>query len=101
MTQEELLREIEILKLQAVVVFTANAPHRTGVLKRAIRVEPATEGYGFRIVLDIYYAVYTEEVWLSPKWRGRRNPNEAWFRKAFEFVLRYIESRLGVQFAKG
>ncbi len=101
MTRDELIREIEVLKIQAIAIYTANAPHRSGTLKRAIRVEPSSEGWGFRIVLDIYYAVYTEEPWLSPRWGGRKNPREGWFRMAFEFVLRYIESRLGVQFAKG
>jgi hypothetical protein len=101
MTHDELLREIEVLKIQAITVFTARAPHRSGTLKRAIRVEPSSEGWGFRIVLDIYYAGYGEEAWLCPKWGGRKNYNEGWFRRAFEFVLRYIESRLGVQFVKG
>jgi len=100
MTREELIRELEILRVQAITIFQAQAPYRKGNLMRAIRIEPLTAQDGFRIVLDISYAVYTEEEWLSPRWRGRKNPNEKWFKKAFEFVIQYIQNRMGITFVK-
>lgn len=29
------------------------------------------------------YMVYTNEVWISPKWKGRKNPNENWWQDYF------------------
>lgn len=30
------------------------------------------------------YALYTNEPWISPRWRGRTNPNEHWVQAACE-----------------
>ena len=30
------------------------------------------------------YAVYTNEPWISPKWNGKTNPNEAWIHRAIQ-----------------
>lgn len=30
------------------------------------------------------YAVFTNEKWISPKWNGKPNPNEAWIQRACE-----------------
>jgi hypothetical protein len=27
------------------------------------------------------YVVYTNEPWISPKWKGAKNPNEKWFER--------------------
>lgn len=32
------------------------------------------------------YMPYTNEPWTSPKWGGKKNPNEKWFDKAVETV---------------
>ena len=33
---------------------------------------------------------YTNEPWVSPKWHGKKNPNEAWFQDAVEYIAEYI-----------
>ena len=36
------------------------------------------------------YVVYTNEPWLSPHWKGKKNPNEGWFQRlATEFIRRF------------
>lgn len=47
----------------------------TGALRNSIHTE------GNRIVVgggNVDYAVYTNSPWISPKWHGAQNPNEAW-----------------------
>lgn len=36
------------------------------------------------------YAVYTNEPWLSSKWKGAVNPNQGWIERAIESVRMYI-----------
>ena len=33
------------------------------------------------------YMPYTNEKWVSPKWNGKANPNEGWFKKAIETAI--------------
>ena len=41
------------------------------------------------------YMPFTNEVWLSPKWNGKRNPNQGWWNNAIEMVIVFIAKRLG------
>jgi hypothetical protein len=34
------------------------------------------------------YAPFTIEKWISPKWGGRKNPNEGWWQNALENALK-------------
>ncbi len=36
------------------------------------------------------YVPYTVEKWISPFWRGKKNPNEGWFKRTAELVARSI-----------
>ena len=36
---------------------------------------------------EAYYAVYTNEEWISPKWHGKKNPNEDWIDHAIKAAL--------------
>lgn len=40
------------------------------------------------------YVPYTNEPWISPKWNGKKNPNEGWFDRASDLVARYISTLL-------
>jgi hypothetical protein len=79
-------------------IFKSQAPTRTGVLKGQIRVNEI-EG-GFQIVSDIHYMPYTTEKWVSPRWRGRANPNEAWWDQAWDLSLRFLSSIYGKEFKR-
>lgn len=36
------------------------------------------------------YVPYTNEPWISPKWKGKKNPNEGWWDEfAQEFISRF------------
>lgn len=36
------------------------------------------------------YMPYTNEPWISPRWKGKKNPNEYWFQNTVEKVVNYI-----------
>lgn len=67
------------------------SPIRTGNLRyNSIRLERTGEDE-IRIYVDekiAPYMPYTNEPWLSPRWNGKKNPNEAWFdNAAFKIAL--------------
>ena len=41
------------------------------------------------------YTPFTNEEWISPKWNGRKNPNQDWWNKAIEEIIYFIGKRLG------
>lgn len=79
-------------------IFKSQAPTRTGVLRGNIKVN-RIDG-GFEIISDIYYMPYTVEKWISPRWRGRQNPNERWWDEAFEIALRFLKMVYGEEFKR-
>ena len=36
------------------------------------------------------YMPYTNEPWTSPKWNGKKNPNEHWWNDTVELLVRHI-----------
>nr|DAN97926.1 MAG TPA: hypothetical protein [Caudoviricetes sp.] len=46
------------------------------------------------------YMPYTNEPWLSPWWRGAKNPNEAWWNTACENAIKNIADLLGGELKK-
>ena len=40
------------------------------------------------------YVVYTNERWVSSKWKGHKNPNEGWVQKGANRVALYITKTL-------
>jgi hypothetical protein len=69
------------------------APVDTGNLKEnAIQIiQSAPEEY--QIIIDSSiapYAVYTNEKWISPQWRGKKNPNEKWIDKAVNHIAQRL-----------
>jgi hypothetical protein len=79
-------------------IFRALAPTRTGVLKGTVRVE--LTAVGFNIISDIYYMPYTTERWISPRWKGRENPNLRWWDEAYETSMRFLSSIYGKEFRR-
>ena len=41
------------------------------------------------------YMVYTNEPWISPKWNGKKNPNEAWWQSVVEEITQHIITNYG------
>ena len=57
----------------------AACPFRSGNLASTIHV--AQDPDGLYVVIgneNIDYAAATNEPWISPKWNGKKNPNEGW-----------------------
>lgn len=63
----------------------------------ALRYEE--EGNSFVIFIDdsiAPYVPYTNEPWLSPKWNGKKNPNEGWWQRfCAEFARRFAAELKG------
>lgn len=72
----------------------ANAPYDTGNLAiNSIRIMYDTDGEVFVAIGGEIapYAVYTNEKWISPKWNGKKNPNEKWIERSIEEAIPIIE----------
>lgn len=66
--------------------------HSTGNMRRNATKFEIINDKKFVVKVDSSvapYAVYTNEPWQSPYWRGKQNPNEGWFQKA---ALAYAEA---------
>ena len=90
-------QEFDALCLECVDLVRRRAPRDTGNL--------ATNGITFvwedENTFTIYvnesiapYMPYTNEPWKSPKWNGKKNPNEAWWQDAIKIVIEFLEQRL-------
>ena len=40
------------------------------------------------------YVPYTNEPWVAAKWQGHKNPNEGWFKRAEEIVIKTLKSAI-------
>ena len=82
----------------AVQILKASAPYDTGNLRNnAINIKWLAEDT-IEIKADAAiapYVVYTEEPWKAPRWHGKKNPNEGWFRDAVDLIVEYIAENLG------
>lgn len=48
-----------------------------------------------KVSLDVApYMPYTNEPWVSPRWKGKPNPNQGWWQEAFLKVLTYLADEL-------
>jgi len=64
----------------------------------------ADHGFGYSVKRDgivIYldtkaapYVPYTNEPWVSPKWHGKKNPNEGWWERFCEEFTRRLAAKL-------
>jgi hypothetical protein len=39
------------------------------------------------------YMPYTNEPWISPKWNGKKNPNEAWWQDAIRLCAEHLKQK--------
>lgn len=46
------------------------------------------------------YAPYTTEKWISPRWNGKKNPNEGWWDKFCEKIITEIAESTGGELTK-
>ena len=85
--------QFERICMELVGTIRKRAPRDTGNL--------ADNGVRFRWIdeetFEIYvdesiapYMPYTNEPWISPKWNGKKNPNEAWWQDAIELCKQHL-----------
>ena len=89
-------QEFATLCMKAVRIVRERCPRDTGNL-RSNGVNYAWDGDDFIIYVDeekAPYMPYTNEPWISPKWNGKKNPNEAWWKDATELVKEFIMQEL-------
>lgn len=99
MTEKEFAQRMATIKHRAVHIFKDfNAPVRSGELKASFK-DLQTDN-GVEITTDLYYMPYTDKVWISPRWRGRENPNEDWFRLQTEYLIKYMATHLGGRYVR-
>lgn len=73
------------------------APEDTGNLSaNAIRVSyPSPKECVIYVDESIApYMKYTELPWISPKWKGKKNPNESWFENSAELIYLMLKIEL-------
>lgn len=92
--------------LEAVEELKKRTPYRTGNLRDSIRYRWVAENK-FVIYIEVGdteafvkgqkfikgiapYTPFTNEMWISPRWNGKKNPNENWWNDAVEFIIGYI-----------
>lgn len=83
----------------AVAFLTLKAPNiyfqSTNNLRQSIRKAQNPETMRWEILIGgelAPYAVYTNEEWISPKWKGKPNPNQGWVQAAFEEMANVLSA---------
>ena len=89
------MEDVSLFRLAAtgMSMMRERSPVDTGNLRNnGIRIEQTAENEFTISIGGAYapYAVYTNEKWMSPRWRGRKNPNEHWIDNAVEDVVDMI-----------
>ena len=96
--------------LEAVAELRKKAPKNTGNLAYNSIKYKWISGNEFEIYVDVGdttafvesreyeqgvapYMPFTNEVWISPKWNGKQNPNQNWWNNAIEFIIHFIAQK--------
>lgn len=96
-------KNIEDVKLQIMInsipIMTQFAvPRRSGRLKESFKYN--INDNGWEITTDIYYMPFTNEPWVSPRWKGRQNPNLKWFDENAEYIAKMIARHTGGKYVR-
>lgn len=107
-------RKFDRVFLQAVDELRKKAPKKTGNLRYNAIKYRWNSPTQFEIYVDVGdtdafvagepliqgqapYMPFTNEVWVSPRWNGKKNPHQDWWNNAIEYIIRFIARRLGGQ----
>lgn len=94
MTQEKFIQ----LTVGAFQIFQAIVPIDTGNMRYNATQFYSTGMRSVTIRVDgtvAPYALYTNAPWISPRWHGKKNPNEGWVKGGVEIVAMHISQQLG------
>jgi len=84
---------LDILTAQINILIRSQTPYRSGYMASQWKYRFVENGIEFYNETD--YLVYTNEKWISPRWRGRKNPNEKWMEETTKLVAEFIARELG------
>ena len=75
-------REVDVPRRPTAVLKHPNAPVTGNMKYNAMKVMQSPNGMLIYMDTNIApYVPYTNERWISPKWKGAKNPNENWWEK--------------------
>lgn len=81
--------DVSIASQAAFIIIQGKTPIKTGNLRyNAVKYneeENKAEIYVEETIAP--YMPYTNEVWISPRWRGRQNPNLYWWNKSVDLAI--------------
>lgn len=85
------------LTMNAFQLFRTIVPIDTGNMRyNATRYVQYSDAVEIRVdARTAPYAVYTNEPWRSPRWHGKKNPNEGWVEGGVELIAMYLAQSLG------
>ena len=103
-----IIDELTMFKQRAFAV-SLQVPRRTGELassiERDVTSEEGVEIYRLTIGGQEgekgYYMPYTNEKWVSPRWHGKKNPNEQWWQNAITKVGKLYSTNNEVEYTRG
>lgn len=84
---------IDAIMARVLLLLKEQAPYRSGELVASITMNKTPTGYELRIAAP--HTVFTNEPWISPRWKGRENPNEAWIQHTHRLIAEFIARELG------
>lgn len=93
-----------LLCFKAVQILRDRAPKDKGNLAfhAIMYTSEGVHGTTFKIWVDgngvegiAYYMPFTNEKWISPRWNGKKNPNEQWWNRACEEIIEMFARELG------
>ena len=86
-------QQFDRICMELVKIIRERAPRDTGNLAdNGVRYVWEDEET-FTIYIDesiAPYMPYTNEPWISPKWNGKKNPNEAWWQDAINLCIEHF-----------
>ena len=92
-------RQLAIMQ-NVMTAFKSVVPIDTGNLKHnAVKLNYKGDGV-WVIEIDqsiAPYMPYTNEIWISPRWKGKKNPNEGWWQGAIAAAVQVIAAEFNVE----
>jgi hypothetical protein len=86
-------REFDKLCMKCVIEVRKRCPRDTGNLRdNGIQFEWLGD-FKFKIYINqsnARYMTYTNEPWISPRWNGNKNQNEAWWQDSYKLLVELI-----------
>jgi hypothetical protein len=84
----------ELVRLRSLFMMRNRTPKDSRNLElNATRSYPIQNGFIIQAKKALaFYAPFVNGKWISPRWRGKKNPNEGYFEKASVDIIRYVKS---------